>query len=314
MIKNERAKSKGRVLVTGAAGFLGVNLIKGLLEEGWGVVAFDKHELPDSLRYNEVYFIKGDLSDEDKVYNAIKKVDAVCHLAAFIPPDYVDSVYAKRCLEANGLITLRLAELILKVHGTHLIYFSAGTMYRYSSSTVSEDFPVYPIGKAPYYSMSKLIGELCIEQLRAQYKLPSTALRLASCYGLGMSKKSMISSFMKCASQGSPIQVWNGGSATYDFVYIDDVIRATIAALANRHYGIYNIGSGSAHTILEIAHTVTDTFPESKIDIEVKPPSGSMFKGFPALSIKKAVKIWDYKPRSLRKGLAEYRRKMEQVK
>lgn len=314
MIKNERVKFKGRVLVTGAAGFLGINLVERLLAEGWGVVAFDKHELPDYLRHNKVCFIKSDLSDMNKIHNVIKQVDVVCHLAAYIPPNYEDSVYARRCLQVNGLITLRLAELILKVRGLRLIFFSTGTLYRYSKSPVSEDCPVYPIGKALYYSMSKLVGELCIEQLRAQYQLPATTLRVASCYGLGMSKKSMIASFMKCANQGSPIRVWDGGSATYDFVYIDDVVKATMSALENDNYGIYNVGSGSMHTVLEIAHAVTDTFPERNIDIEVKPSSGSIFKGFPALSIKKAAKMWNYHPRSLRKGLAEYRKKMEQVR
>jgi len=314
MVKSKKVKSKRRVLVTGASGFLGVNLIEGLLKEGCGVVAFDKHELPDHLSCNEVNFIKGDLGEIKKVRDAIRQVDVVCHLAAYIPPNYEDPVYARRCLLVNGLITLRLAELILKVRGLRLIFFSAGTIYRYSKSPVSEDHPVYPIGGAMYYSTGKLVGELYVEQLRTQYQLPSTTLRVASCYGLGMPKKSMIASFMEYADKGLPIQIWNGGYATYDFVYIDDVVKATLAALKNDNYGVFNIGSGSAHTVLEIAHAIAKTFPERTVNIEVKPPSGPIFKGFPALSIKKAAKIWNYHPCSIRKGLAEYRRKMEQVK
>jgi UDP-glucose 4-epimerase len=303
------ANRKQRILVTGAAGFLGRHLIVALLDEGWEVLAMvHKRRLPERLRTDAVQVMQGDANDLTTIRDAILRADAVCHLAACIPPDHEDSAYAERCLQVNGLLTLRTAEFALEGR-KRLLFFSLAT-YRYSRALVSENAPLYPSERATYYLASKLVGELYVEHLRHLYQLPAITLRVASCYGPGMPERSVVRRFMNCAWRGLPLQVWDDGIPTYDFVYASDVVKLAVAALKSGDPGIYNVGSGRAHSVLDLARAVADTFPERDLHIDVRPPLGSIPASFPALSIAKAVKMWDYRPLSLREGLAEYRKQM----
>lgn len=302
---------KGKVLVTGACGFLGKRLVKKLLNTDWEVVAFDLKDLSKEIAHDSLRSVVGNLTDPAFLRDTLKQVDAVFHLAAFIPPNYDDSMFADKCLNINGLGTLRLAEEVLKFPKVRFILFSAGCVYRYSESRVSEEEAIYPTGKAIYYSMSKLVGEYYVEQLREYYQLSATTLRLASCYGPGMPDKSALASFVRCAINGTPIHVWQGGATKYDFVYIDDIVNAALAVLEHCCSGVYNIGSGSSYSILELAHMVRDAYEDKNVAISIKPVEGTVFQGFPALSVEKARQAWGYKPTPLAEGLARYRNEIE---
>ena len=89
------------------------------------------------------------------------------------------------------------------------------------------------------------------------------------------------------------------------------MVQLVTAALAVGQPGVYNLGSGVAHSVLELAQAIAETYPERKISIEVKPPIDSKPAGFSALSIDKAVKMWGYHPLSLPEGLADFRKRME---
>lgn len=300
-----------KVLVTGAAGFVGSHMTETLLREGYEVIALIRETgLIHSSKGLNPKVVQGDFGDLKILREVLPQVDAVFHLAAFIPPDYEDPQYAQQCLLTNGFKTFQLAQAVSENPGCRLVYFSAGTTYAYSAVPVTEDSPIYPSGKAFYYSMSKLVGEYYVEQQRTLNKLPTLILRVGSCYGWGMKNKSVIASFMQRAHDGLPLQLWDGGTATYDFVYIQDVVEAALAAIQQEVQGIYNVGSGCAISVVELAKTVAEIFQDQNITIDMKSKASSAFKGFPALSIHKIQKSLNFRPRSLKEGLLEYRSSM----
>ena len=115
-----------RILLTGASGFIGSHLLPALLSDGWKVLVL-VHQKPLSGSRNEkrLKMIHGELTDLNLLGKYISNVDALCHAAAFIPPDYEDSQYAEPCLQINALATLRMVELAAKLHKPRMIFFSS---------------------------------------------------------------------------------------------------------------------------------------------------------------------------------------------
>jgi nucleoside-diphosphate-sugar epimerase len=308
------AHNRGRVLVTGAAGFLGRHLVDGLLAEGWEVLALvHRRRLavrPDST---PVRLLEGDINDPSVIRAAVSGASAVCHLAAYIPPNHADPTYAEPCLRTNALSTLHLAQAVLDHPGCTFLYLSSSNAYAPGADNASEEDALYPADRATYYLASKLLGELYVEHLRRTCRLRAVTLRVSTTYGWGMARGSVVSQFMERARQGLPLTVRDGGVPTYDFVYARDVVRVALAALRETRPGVYNVGSGTAHSLLDLAGAVANTFPEHGARIDVEPPVGPIPASFRAVSIQKAAATWGYKPASLREGLADYRRQMERL-
>jgi len=300
------------VLVTGAAGFLGRSLVAELASNGDEVVALvHENGLPENLKTRISHVVYGDIRDSDILRTAIAQVDAICHLAAYLPPDYEDPSFAQACLQVNSLATLRLAQAALEKPGCRFVHLSSSNAYAYADGAVTEEGLLYPADRATYYLASKMVGELYVEHLRRVAGLQSVCFRISSAYGCGMSEKSVVARFMASARQGVPLQVWDGGIPTYDFVYVVNVVQLIAAAVRGGEPGVYNAGSGTANSVLELARAVADTYPERKIAVEVKPPLASIPASFRALSIDKAARMWGYRPLSLHEGLANFRERME---
>jgi len=301
------------VLVTGATGFLGRYLVAELASRDYEVVVLvHKRGLPENLRKQISEIVEGDLRDTDLLRQTVARVDAVCHLAAYLPTDFEDPSSAEACLQINSLATLNLAQAALARPGCRFVHLSSSNAYAFTEGVATEESLLYPADRATYYLASKMVGELYVEHLRRVARLQSICFRISSTYGWGMTEKSVVARFMASARQSDPLQVWDGGIPTYDFVYVTNVVQLVAAALKHGQPGVYNVGSGVAHSILELARAVADTYPEGKISIEVKPPLGAIPAGFSALSINKAARMWGYRPLSLRAGLAELRQRMEE--
>ena len=311
---NTNAMPNHRVLVTGALGFVGSYLLEALVKEGWQITALDlKENLPNHLKnIDAIKVIRGNINELKNLDEIVDQVDAVCHLAAFIPPDYEDPSYAEACIKSNGLATLRLALLVSKHPAQRFIYLSAGNAYFHSDTLVSENDLIYPSERATYYITSKIVGELFIEHLRHSRNLQALSLRISTPYGFGMSQKSVITRFMENASKGQSLEVFDNGISTYDYIYVKDVANIIVEALKNGEPGVYNVGSGIATSTLDLAHTVANLFPDRRTQINITPPKGLLPASFSALCIDKAIKMWNFHPVSLNEGLTDYRLQMEQ--
>jgi UDP-glucose 4-epimerase len=300
---------KGKnVLITGASGFIGAHIVKKILD-GDGVVYALMHNryLPRRIKNDCLFEIKEDLSSKDKMRTIMEKADIVVHCAAYIPNNFNDSSTAAKCIEDNGILTLKLADVAAELK-KRFIYISSGVVYRYSDKPVSENAVICPHGRAFYYALSKLVGEFFAQHLTANCGLRATILRVGSCYGPGMSKFSVVGRFMNSALCGERLDIIDGGTAKYDFVYIDDVVDAVVKVAVKPVHGVYNIATGKVASVFDLAKIITKIFPEKKIRIKINKSKNTAVKGFSPLSIAKAKKILSWQPRGLQQGLLDYKK------
>jgi UDP-glucose 4-epimerase len=311
-VENGVSGTGQRVFVTGASGFLGRTLVKALLDTGHQVTAMARTSpLPASLRCPALTELSGDLRRIDDMRSAIAECDAILHLGAHIPASFDDPDEARACVDVNGLATLQLARMVRRHSGQRFIYFSAHA-YCDAPVPVSENDPMYPVEKATYYLASKLLGEIYIEHLRRLEDLGSITLRVSSCYGPGLPHTTVLGRFMSRAAKGEPLEVYDGGKATYDLVYDLDVVGLALQALVAGQPGVYNVGSGTRVTVAEVATAVADCYKDSGIEIKSVETAASVIpSGFPALDIGKACSEWSFDPRPLTSGLVGYRRRLE---
>jgi len=294
------------VLVTGAAGFVGRHVVTALLDRGHRVVACQRRTaLPPDIQIRCERVLSGDLCDPGIQQEALRNVQVVCHLAAYIPDRIDDIQEAIPCHRANSQTTLELA-LAASVRGIRrFVHFSTGNMYSPSNKPCMESDSVYPAGKAGGYFVSKLAAELYLAQVCEHSAMEPVVLRAGTPYGPGEPSRKVIPTFLRLAARRQTLRVVNGGDARFNFVYIADVADCAVRAIEGGCPGIYNVASGEHTSLREMAEAIVEIFG-GNVPLQVEPPEQGAFPGFPALSIDKARQAWRFTPRSLDTGLREY--------
>lgn len=296
----------GEILVTGAASFIGRAVVERLAASGHTIVAVThRAALPSAVAALCSRVIRGDLSRPRVLGEALGGVAGVCHLAAYRPADYEDPAEAAACLEVNALGTLELAQAALSRGISRIVYASASNAYCGAAGPVTEEHPIQPSGHAAWYLASKATAEFYLEKLRRSAGLSPVVLRIASCYGPGMKSEAVVARFAACARSGRPIEVLGGGRSTADFVHVLDVARCFVSALSAGAAGIYNVGTGHATSLLQLAYSVREVFG-SPSSVVVRPAADTSPSLFPAISVAKAQAAWGYAPMSLPEGLGTF--------
>lgn len=253
-----------RVLITGGAGFLGSALARRLVADGHQVRVLDDLSAGDPERLSpQVLFTRGDVRDRPKLWTLLQGIQCVFHLAARV--SVAESVaYPREYNDVNVGGTVALMEAMRDVRVRRVVLASSGTVYgEQPKQPVDENMPPNPI--APY-AVSKIAAEYYVSTLGALYDIETVILRIFNAYGPGQSIPAahapVIPQFLKQALSGGSLVVFGDGLQTRDFVYIDDVVDALIAAAmtpgVNRQ--IINVGSGqevSINTLVRIIGEVT---------------------------------------------------------
>jgi UDP-glucose 4-epimerase len=291
-----------KVSVTGASGFVGRHLVHALRRHGHRVRSLVR-DLSTAPESDEVRTI--DLCSDEPLDAALAGVDAVVHAAAYLPASYADPGEARKLLEVNALGTLAILESCVRTSVEKAIVVSSN-VYRHGTETMAEDAPTYPSVHAPFYMMSKLCAEVWADHFDRTGKLQTASLRLASVYGPGL-ERGMIPTFTSALVRGNPITIKDGGRFRSDLVFVGDVVDATERALLRDVHGVFNVGSGTTSSSLEVAEalvTLTGASPDLLI---VEPPASSAVPfGFAPLDVTRACKQLGYAPRAVKDALAVY--------
>jgi UDP-glucose 4-epimerase len=250
-------------LITGAAGFLGSALANQLAHEGQSVRGIDDLSTgePQSL-FEDVHFTRGDMRDRPKLWTLLQDIDCVYHLAARVR--VAESILYPR--EYNGVNvggTVSLMEAMRDVGVRRVVFISSGAVYGdQQEQPLREDAPPFP--SSPY-AVSKLAAEYYVRTIGALWGIETVCLRVFNAYGPGQllpaSHPPVIPHFLYQAVHEGSLVIHGDGNQTRDFIYVDDVVRAMVAASTapDLDKQVFNVGYGVETSIREVADMVLET-------------------------------------------------------
>lgn len=258
-----------RYLITGAAGFLGSALANRLAAAGDIVLGVDDLSAGDQKALNQgVQFKPGDVNDRPKLWSLLQGVDCVYHLAAKVSVQ--ESVlYPREYNTVNVGGTVTLMEAMRDVGVGRVIFISSGTVYgNQPVQPVTEN--VVPNPRVPY-AVSKLAAEYYVKSIGSLWGIETVCLRVFNAYGPGQRippvHTPVIPGFLHQAWENGTIVIHGDGNQTRDYVYVDDVVDAMLAAsnAPDINKLTLNVGSGNETSVRDLARLaveVTGGHPE----------------------------------------------------
>ena len=253
-----------RVIITGAAGFIGFHVMQRLLQSGRHAVGLDNFNTYydpalKERRAGRLQQIGGtvhrlDITDAEGMRRLFtdERPQAVIHLAAQAGVRYcIENPEAY--VQSNDVGFCRMLELCRQHDVERLVYASSSSVYGADTPTPAREdaAAVHPVS---FYAASKRANELYAEAYAAMYGLHGTGLRYFTVYGpLGRPDMALFR-FARALQHGEPVQLYNGGRLSRDMTYIDDIVEGTLAALqrSGPPHRIYNLGSGRAVTPVQL--------------------------------------------------------------
>ncbi|ADI00515.1 NAD-dependent epimerase [Salisediminibacterium selenitireducens] len=283
------------ILVTGAAGFIGMYLSKRLMDEGQQVIGVDnindyyetqlkKDRLALLEEYDQFSFYKVDLADRNSFNQIFKdnKIDIVINLAAQAGVRYsIENPHAY--VDSNLVGFVNVLEACRHYDVKHLIYASSSSVYGANQKMpfATTDEVNHPVS---LYAATKKSNELMAHTYSHLYNIPTTGLRFFTVYGPMGRPDMAYFSFTKKIVAGETIQVFNNGEMMRDFTYIDDIVDGIVRLLDHppkgnpdfdrenptpnesyAPYKVYNIGNNQPVKLMDFIQTL-----EKHLGIEAK--------------------------------------------
>jgi UDP-glucuronate 4-epimerase len=265
------------ILVTGAAGFIGYNVSKTLLNNGEKVIGIDnlnayyepslKISRLQNLEKNESFtFKKMDICDYEALRTLFSeyKIDKVCHLAAQAGVRYsIENPFAYQKSNNEGF--LNMIELSKEFKVTNFVYASSSSVYGSNKKLpFSESDPVdTPVS---LYAATKRSNELVAHCYSHLFSLPTSGLRFFTVYGPWGRPDMALFLFTKAILEGTPIKIYNDGKMMRNFTYIDDIVDGVIRVLNNpKPYELYNIGNSKAEKLLDFIDEIEKNLQKKAI-------------------------------------------------
>ena len=283
--------NNAKVLIVGGAGFVGSNLAHQILESSPheliivdNLISSEKVNIPDSPN---VTFLESSINNNDILANLPDDLDFVFHLACYhgnqssIADPMADH-------ENNTLTSLKLFKRISEIKSIKKVVYAAAACAvaekTYDDPTATtEEQPVSLYHDSPY-SISKIAGELYGNYFFQQFGLPFVKARFSNVYGpreiLGAGQwrgtihtvwRNVIPTFIWKSMNGEALPLDNGGNASRDFIFVEDMARGLICcALKGSPGEIYNLATGEETSILKLATLIND-LTNNKTPIDLKP-------------------------------------------
>ena len=245
-------------MVTGGAGFIGSHIVEEFLKDGAFVRVLDnfssgKRENLETFRGN-LEILEGDLRNTQAVKSAMRDVELVFHLAAFVsvPQSMADP---ETCFAVNVAGTVTLLEAARQA-GVHKVVLSSSTAVYGDTDRfpTDEETPLKPLSP---YALSKQVNELYARLYTRTFNLPVIALRYFNVYGPRQRPDSdyaaAIPIFVRNLVAGEPITIYGDGKQSRDFIFVKDVVRANLMAAESDAAGeAFNICTGRETTLIDL--------------------------------------------------------------
>jgi UDP-glucuronate 4-epimerase len=257
-----------RILLTGAAGFIGFHVAKHLLERGDEVIGIDnfnpyydvtlKHARAAILREHDAFSLDAvDIADRgemERIFSA-PGYDAVVNLAAQAGVRYsLENPYAY--IDANVAGFMNILEGVRHNGTGHLVFASTSSVYGLNTKlpykeAADTDHPV------SLYAATKKANELMAHSYAHLFNVPTTGLRFFTVYGPWGRPDMALFKFTKGILEGTPIPVFNGGKMVRDFTYVDDIVEGIVRVIDRpQGYRIFNIGNHQRVPLMEYIRAI----------------------------------------------------------
>ena len=312
-----------KILVTGAAGFIGFHLCQKLLEENHTVLGIDninnyydvnlkKNRLKNLLKKKNFKFKKIDISNTNfvkKIYPIAKNFKIIIHLAAQAGVRY-SITHPYKYIESNVKAQISILELAKRIKSfEHLIYASSSSVY---GSNKKIPFSINDRVDNPIslYGASKRSGELITQSYSQMFNINCTGLRFFSVYGPWGRPDMAAYIFTKNLFENKPLDLFNFGRMERDFTFIDDIINGIaqlikIKKRKNELHKIYNLGNNKPEPLLKLV-SLLETLCERKAKV-IKKRMQSGDVRYTYANIKESKKDLKFKPKTnLEDGLEKF--------
>jgi UDP-glucuronate 4-epimerase len=298
-----------RILVTGAAGFIGSHLCEALLARGDDVIAIDNFDpfydhaikqrnIEGCLSHARFHFFQVDLRDGDALEaywrDHVGELDAIVHLAAKagVRPSIEDPLGYER---ANVHATMNLLQqAVAMAKRPRLVFASSSSVYGNNQSipfreTDPVDHPISP------YAATKKAGELLCHTYHHLYQMPIWCLRFFTVFGPRQRPDLAIHAFTRKILAGEPIAMFGDGTSSRDYTYIDDILAGVLAAIDRcAGYEILNLGSKHPVQLSEMIATIEQALGLQAEIIRKPMQPGDVNCTF--ADVEKAARLLDYQP------------------
>mgnify|MGYP001407256521 CR=1 FL=1 len=306
---------KYNLFITGVAGFIGHNLTKKLLIEGYSVLGIDilndyydvnlKHARLDDIQLfmeqNKISkenfkFVKMDLKNKDNLFNLLEEqsVEKICHLAAQAGVRYsLDNPYSY--VGNNITATLNLLEASRKYNIKDFIFSSTSSVYGLNQDMpFKEDANIDTTVSA--YSATKRSCELLCHSYHHNFGIRFRILRFFTVYGPWGRPDMAYFSFTKKIINGSKIEIYNKGEMERDFTFIEDITDGFISAIFDKsEFEIINLGAGRQIKLMEFVVLIQEELKRKAIINYLPMQMGDVKSTWADIS--KAHEILKYKPK-----------------
>ena len=241
-----------KILVTGGSGFIGLHLVRHLLEQGHKVKVVDLRK-PD-IEHKNLEFVNKSIMDE--LAEDIHGCDVVYHFAAMLGGDNSDN-RPLETMRVNLEGSVNVFKSAIEVNVKRMIYASSSEVYGEPRELpIREDSVKGPVSA---YGVSKLAAEIYAKAYNHEFGADIKIVRFFNVYGPGQSNNFVIPIFINNALEDKPLRVFGDGNQTRCFTYVEDIANGVLKVLEKGRTGeAYNIGNNKPTTIFELAQIIKE--------------------------------------------------------
>ena len=259
-----------KVAVTGGAGFIGSNLTKRLLSEGYDVVVIDDLStgLLSNVDQDKSTFYQISITDPKSLATALKDCVTIFHLAARgSVPRSIKNPVATHDVNATG--TLNVLE-VARASGAHVVFSSSSSVYG-RNTQLPKDESMW-LGPMTPYAASKLAAEGYVQAYASAYSVPTTLLRFFNVFGPRQRPDheyaAVLPKWIWLAMQGKAIDVYGDGTASRDFTYVETVVDIAMTAMKEKVLteGAMNLAYGNRIFLNDTIEMLKKHFPDLQVN------------------------------------------------
>lgn len=294
-----------RIVVTGAAGFIGSNLVKRLAADGHETLAVDDFS---SASWANLIDHQGDLltldtSSDTSTLKQFGKFDVIFHQASITDTTVID----QRKMLTNNVESFRNILDWSAETGARVVWASSCSIYGQGAVPMKEAQPPQPLN---VYAFSKLQMEKLAKIYGPKLKHPIVGLRYSNVYGPGEAHKgkfaSMIHQLAKQMRAGVRPKVFEHGQQKRDFVYIADLMQANIKAMHAKESGNFNAGAGASWSFNEVISELNRVL-KTNLEPEYFKNPYSFTQDWTQTDLTESARVLGYKPEyDLKRGVEAY--------